>query len=364
MPLPRYCCHLTYFWKLNVAVIHFSFITNLQKITPNPKPNKNPHSLSLLLLLLLLLCSLIISKMHVKSDSEVTSIDASTTPPRSPRRPVYYVQSPSQSQHDGEKMSYGSSPIGSPAHYYHCSPIHHSRESSSTTRFSASIKNPRNLSTWKKIHTQIDEDDEDEHVEEFGIRNNPKFYAICFVFCFIVLFSFFSLILWGASKPYEPKISVKEIVFKSFNVQSGSDRTGVPSEMLTLESTVKMLCRNPATFFKVHVSASPLQLQYLYFPLASGEMEEFSLTRKKERLIKTSVNATRLPLYGALPVLTSTHGPEVNIPLNLTFVVRSRAYVLGKLVRHTFHKKILCSVTFKKKKLGHPNDLTNSCEYD
>ncbi|KAF5178226.1 late embryogenesis abundant protein, group [Thalictrum thalictroides] len=299
--------------------------------------------------------------MHMKSDSEVTSLDAST-PPRSPRRPVYYVQSPSQ--HDVEKMSYGSSPIGSPGHYYHCSPIHHSRESSSTTRFSASIKNPRNLSTWKKIHTEIDEDDdEDQHDEEMSIRNNPKFYVICFVFCFVLLFSFFSLILWGASKPYEPKISVKEIVLKSFNIQSGSDRTGVPSEMLTLESTVKMVVRNPATFFKIHVSASPLQLQYLYFTLASGEMEEFSLTRKKERIVKTSVNATSVPLYGALPVLANTHGPEMNVALNLTFVVRSRAYVLGKLVRHTFHRKILCHVTFKSKNLGHPNNLTNSCEY-
>ena len=44
--------------------------------------------------------------MHVKSDSEVTSLDAS-----SPPRPLYYVQSPSHSHHDLEKMSYGSSPF-------------------------------------------------------------------------------------------------------------------------------------------------------------------------------------------------------------------------------------------------------------
>ncbi|CAA2976639.1 Late embryogenesis abundant, partial [Olea europaea subsp. europaea] len=70
----------------------------------------------------------------------VTSIEAST-PPRSPRQPLYYVQSPSHSQQDLEKMSYGSSAFGSPTHHYHCSPIHPSREFS-TSRFSACLKNP------------------------------------------------------------------------------------------------------------------------------------------------------------------------------------------------------------------------------
>nr|DAD46642.1 TPA_asm: hypothetical protein HUJ06_016579 [Nelumbo nucifera] len=146
--------------------------------------------------------------MHAKSDSEVTSIDAST-PPRSPRRPLYYVQSPSQ--HDLEKMSYGSSPLGSPQHHYHCSPIHHSRESS-TSRFSASLKQPRNPAAWKKINQHLDDDDDDENDDGIGDRgsgNLARFYVVCFVFSFAVLFTVFSLILWGASKPYKPKISIK-----------------------------------------------------------------------------------------------------------------------------------------------------------
>lgn len=144
--------------------------------------------------------------MHAKSDSEVTSIDASS-PPRSPRRPLYYVQSPSQ--HDAEKMSFGSSPFGSP-HHYHCSPIHHSRESS-TSRFSASLRNPRNPGTsWKKIQRQLDDDEEDEDDgDSRGSGDLARFYVTCFIFSFIVLFTVFSLILWGASKPYKPKIIVK-----------------------------------------------------------------------------------------------------------------------------------------------------------
>lgn len=148
--------------------------------------------------------------MHAKSDSEVTSIDASS-PPRSPRRPVYYVQSPSQ--HDVEKMSYGSSPFASPPHHYHCSPIHHSRESS-TSRFSlsASLKHPRNPTAWRRLHRRNDDGDGDENDEEeqsFDGGYALRFYVLCFVFSFVVLFTIFSLILWAASTPYKPEIFVK-----------------------------------------------------------------------------------------------------------------------------------------------------------
>lgn len=142
--------------------------------------------------------------MHAKSDSEVTSMD-----PGSPRRPVYFVQSPSN--HDVEKMSYGSSPIGSPHHYYHCSPIHHSRESS-TSRFSASLKNTRNLSAWKKLQREpVPEDDDDGDDEDNGFEgpcHKARVYFF-FVFLFLALFTVFSLILWGASKSYKPKVLVK-----------------------------------------------------------------------------------------------------------------------------------------------------------
>lgn len=153
---------------------------------------------------------------HAKSDSEVTSVDQSW-PARSPRRPIYYVQSPSN--HDVEKMSYVSSPLGSPHHYYHSSPIHHSRESS-TSRFSVSLKNPRNLSAWKKLHQPqhpdgVGDDGDDDDDDEDGIAGedsgrNIRLY-FCFFLLFVLLFTVFSLILWGASKNYDPKVFVKVI---------------------------------------------------------------------------------------------------------------------------------------------------------
>ncbi|KAL3813980.1 hypothetical protein ACJIZ3_015248 [Penstemon smallii] len=308
--------------------------------------------------------------MHAKSDSEVTSIEAST-PPRSPRRPLYYVQSPSHSQHDLEKMSYGSSPFGSPTHHfhYHCSPIHHSRESS-TSRFS---KNPNG---WRRMQRKYDEvgdevaaEDEDcDGEDEKGENGQVRFYVVCFLLSFVVLFTAFSLILWGSSLAYKPRIIVKSIVFENFNVQAGMDSTGVPTDMLTLNSTVKIFYRNPATFFGVHVTSSPLQLHYFDLKVASGQMKRFYQSRKSQRIVMAMMQGHQVPLYGGIPVLNGAKGGHIesmSVPLNMTFVIRSRAYILGRLVKPKFYSRILCEVTLRGNHLGQSLNLTKSesCVY-
>lgn len=314
--------------------------------------------------------------MHAKSDSEVTSIEAST-PPRSPRRPLYYVQSPSHSHHDLEKMSYGSSPFGSPAHHYqyhyHCSPIHHSRESS-TSRFSASLKNPNKSVAlgWKRIeggNQEVDdeEDDDDQSQDLRDDKGQLRFYVVCFLFCFVLLFSIFSLILWAASVPYKPKIFVRNIVFENFNVQAGMDDSGVPTDMLNLNSTVRIFFRNPATFFGVHVTSTPLQLHYYDLQVASGQMNGFYQSRKSQRMVSVIVRGHQVPLYGGIPVLNGAKGhlQSVSVPLNLTFTIRSRAYILGRLVKPKFYGIILCEVTLRGNYVGKPIHLLSSedCVY-
>ncbi|KAG9442129.1 hypothetical protein H6P81_017983 [Aristolochia fimbriata] len=305
--------------------------------------------------------------MHRKTDSEgATSLDAST-PPRSPRRPLYYVQSPSQ--HDAEKMSVQSSPLGSPHFYYHCSPIHHSRESS-TTRFSASMKQLRSVGAgvgaagpWKKIHAEpLDEDEDGEGVEDK--RLGPRFYVFCFVFSFLLLFSLFSLILWGASRPYKPRIAVKSLVIDGFNIQAGSDATGVPTKMMTIKSTVTMFYRNPATFFGVHVSATPFTLHFYDLKIASGRMKEFYESRKSRRKVRTSVEGKLVPLYGVGASIGGSADATMN--LTLSFTLRSRAFVLGKLVKAKFYRTVACDVVLKPNhpSIGRRIDLRRSCSYD
>ncbi|KAL6214110.1 hypothetical protein ACLB2K_013548 [Fragaria x ananassa] len=292
--------------------------------------------------------------MHAKSDSEVTMSVEQSTPPRSPsRRPIYYVQSPSN--HDAEKMSYGSSPMGSPGHpaYYHCSPIHHSRESS-TSRYSASLKNPR-YSAWKRLHRPgADSDsDPDDQNDEVSPGRNVRLY-LCFLFLFVFLFTLFSLILWGASKSYKPHVLVK----------AGVDNSGLATDMLSLNSTVRIHYRNPGTFFGVHVTSTPLELHYYQLKVASGQIEKFYQARKTHRTILTVVRGSQVSLYGGISALDVRGNHEkVAVPLNLTFVVRSRAYILGKLVKSKFYRRIRCSVTLRGSNLGKHSNLTESCVY-
>ncbi|RVX12347.1 hypothetical protein CK203_010485 [Vitis vinifera] len=327
--------------------------------------------------------------MHAKSDSEVTSLDASS-PPRSPRRPLYYVQSPSQ--HDVEKMSYGSSPLGSP-HHYHCSPIHHSRESS-TSRFSASVKNSKHASAWKKIHRDLElraaadaEDDDDDDDDFYTAADGRVRLYLCLAFAFVVLFTVFSLILWGAGRSYKPKIIVEvQCGIPELQHTGGDGSNGSAHRYAVADSTIRISYRNPATFFGVHVSSTPVEFYYYQLKVVqssaerpimltygySGQspyhqlyMKEFYQSRKSQRSIVMVVLGHQVPLYGGVSVVggAKDHLEKVAVPLNLTFVMRSRGYILGRLVKVKFLKSIRCPVILRGDRLAKPLKLVDSCIY-
>ncbi|KAL5714142.1 hypothetical protein ACHQM5_016143 [Ranunculus cassubicifolius] len=319
--------------------------------------------------------------MHAKTDSEVTSI-APSSPTRSPRRPVYYVQSPSRDSHDGEKTttSFHStpvlSPMGSPPHS-HSSLGNHSRESSST-RFSGSLKpgsrkiSPNDGGSRGHRKGGSKQRKEWDVIEEEGLleeeRSGKGFPRRCyfpaFVLGFFVLFTLFSLILWGASKPQKPKVTMKSITFEQFGIQAGSDSTGVATDMLSMNSSVKFTFRNTATFFGLHVTSTILDLSFSDLTVASGTVKKFYQSRKSQRMITAIMEGHRIPLYGSGAGLSTSKGvTNVPIPLTLNFEVKARGYVLGKLVKPKFHKSVECSVILDPKKINIPISLTKNCTY-
>ncbi|CAI0558103.1 unnamed protein product [Linum tenue] len=322
--------------------------------------------------------------MHAKTDSEVTSL-APSSPTRSPRRPAYFVQSPSRDSHDGEKTttSFHStpvlSPVASPPHS-HSSVGHHSRESSST-RFSGSLKpgsrkiSPNDASRggghrkgnqkqWKEVDVIEEEGLLEDEERRRGIPR--RCYVLAFVLGFFVLFSFFSLILWGASRPQKPKITMKSIKFERFNIQAGSDASGVATDMITVNSTVRMIYRNTGTFFGVHVTSTPLDLTYSQLAIATGTIKRFYQKRSSQRSVAISIASDKIPMYGSGAGLSSTATGKPLLPVHLTlnFTVRSRAYVLGKLVKPRFYKTIGCDITFNPNKANATISLKHACTYD
>ncbi|KAE9600245.1 hypothetical protein Lalb_Chr14g0370871 [Lupinus albus] len=289
--------------------------------------------------------------MHAKTDSEVTSLSASYSTRSPPRRPLYYVQSPSGDSHDGDKIlttaSFPSTPLASPHHPY-SAPLHHHKD-------------------YNKPWNQFDVIDqtfiEDEHPHNNTLPR--RCYFVAFVAGFLLLFTLISLILWGVSTAMKPKIFVKSIEFDEVRVQAGADASGVTTDMITLNSTLKFTYHNIGTFFGVQVSAAPINLSYSEIVIASGDMEEFDQSRKSERLVSVVVMGKKVPLYGSGASLSSTTGmPTVPVHLKLNFGLQSTAYVLGQLVKPNFYKRIQCFITLYPNNIGASIPLYKSCTYD
>ncbi|KAK3015448.1 hypothetical protein RJ639_006810 [Escallonia herrerae] len=307
--------------------------------------------------------------MHNNTDSEVTSLTASS-PTRSPRRPVYYVQSPSRDSHDGEKTtnSFHSTPVLSPMG----SPGRHSRDSSST-RFSGSLKpGSRKIADGSggRHHHHRKGDKDFDAIEEEGLldedgsrRGLPRrCYVLAFVIAFALLFSFFALILWGASKSQKPIITMRSISFDQFVIQAGMDGSGVATDMVTMNATVKLIFRNTGTFFGIHVKSTPLDLSYSKLTLASGSINNYYQSRKSQRAITVPLKGSYIPLYGGSADLSSKNGKlTAPVPLTLNFTVRARAYVLGKLVKPKFYRKVQCSVVLDPTKMNVALPLKSLC---
>lgn len=163
----------------------------------------------------------------------------------------------------------------------------------------------------------------------------------------------------------KPLVTIKSIKFDHVRVQAGSDGTGVATDMITVNSTVKFTYRNKGTFFGVHVSSTPIDLSYSEIVIGTGNMKKFYQSRRSQRLVSVSVMGSKIPLYGSGASLSSTTGmPSLPVPLKLKFEIRSRAYVLGKLVKPKYYKKVQCSVIFDPKKINVSVSLKKSCKYD
>lgn len=140
--------------------------------------------------------------------------------------------------------------------------------------------------------------------------------------------------------------------------------SGVATSLVSMNSSLKLTFRNTATFFGVHVTSTPVELNYYQLTLATGTMPKFYQSRKSQRSVRVTVKGSHIPLYGAGANLNSVSGaPAQPVPLTLSVMVRSRAYVLGKLVKPKFYKKIKCNIVLDPKKMGVPISLVKNCTY-
>ncbi|KAF7843355.1 late embryogenesis abundant protein [Senna tora] len=239
--------------------------------------------------------------LSAKSESDITSLAASS-PSRSPKRPVYYVQSPSRDSHDGDKSSMQTTPISnSPME----SPSHpsfgrHSRNSSAS-RFSGIFRSSsgrkggssrkRNDKGWPECNVILEEGSYDD---EYG---NRRVQALIAILGFVVLFTVFCLIIWGASRPYKAEITVKSFTVHNLYVGAGSDFTGVPTKLLTVNGSLRMNIYNPATFFGIHVHSTPINLVFTDIIVASGQLKKYYQPRKSHRIVSVKLEGNKWEMW-------------------------------------------------------------------
>ncbi|XP_039065762.1 uncharacterized protein LOC120211239 [Hibiscus syriacus] len=102
--------------------------------------------------------------------------------------------------------------------------------------------------------------------------------------------------------------------------------------MISLNSTVTISYRNPATFYAVHVTSTHWDLHYFHLKIASGQMKKFTQSRKSQRKVVTIVQGSQVPLYGVIPALVNSreHPNTIAVPLNLTFVDEVKGLHFGQ----------------------------------
>lgn len=307
--------------------------------------------------------------MHTKSDSDVTSL-APSSPSRSPKRPAYYVQSPSRDSHDGDKSSsmhatpVYNSPMESPSHPSYG---RHSR-ASSASRFSGAFRSSssrkgqrkRNDKGWPECNVIQEEGAYDDLDDDKGLSRRCQ--IILALISFVLLFTVFCLIIWGASRPYEPDVIVKSITVDDLYAGAGSDATGVPTKMITLNCSLKISVHNSAPTFGIHVTSSPISLIYSQIPVATGQLEKYYQPRKSRRTVNAIIQGVKVPLYGAGGMLTLSP-TNTKVPLVLDFEIRSRGYVVGKLVRVSHRKHVSCLFTADSSKTKPIVFAKNACTY-
>ncbi|WCJ42483.1 Late embryogenesis abundant protein group 2 [Euphorbia peplus] len=307
--------------------------------------------------------------MHGQSDSDLTSLAPSS--PRSPKRPVYYVVSPSRDSHDEDKSSsIHPTPTDSPSHPSYG---RHSRASSGSrvsgpygSSAASSVNNGRKGRSkrhdkgWRECNVIDEEADYDDLYTSKGFHRRIRVFIG--IFGFVGIFTVFCLVIWGASRPFKPEIRVKSLTVHNLYFGQGSDLTGVPTKMITTNCSMKMNVYNPATFFGIHVSSVPVKLMFFEIVVASGELKKYYQSRKSHKTVTVKLEGIKVPLYGAGASLVMSD--DKGVPLRLVFDLRSKGNVVGKLVKSKHLRHVSCSLyvhsrTVKPIRLKH-----GSCTYD
>lgn len=128
----------------------------------------------------------------------------------------------------------------------------------------------------------------------------------------------------------------------SFYYWEGLDNTGVPTKIMNIKCSMEITTHNPSTFFGIHVSSSDFKLIYSrQFTLAITQLKSYYQPKESNHTSRINLVGSKVPLYGAgADLADSDHNGGV--PVKLEFEIRSRANIVGNLVKSRHKKHLSC----------------------
>lgn len=66
---------------------------------------------------------------------------------------------------------------------------------------------------------------------------------------------------------------MQSVNFSYFDLEDGLDNSGVPTKIVSLNATATLNLYNPSRFFGYHIRGSPITLDYLDLPMATGQVK-------------------------------------------------------------------------------------------
>ncbi|XP_050220307.1 uncharacterized protein LOC126670585 [Mercurialis annua] len=312
---------------------------------------------------------------------DLSSANASptvTSPGFSPRRSSF-------SRHSGVSSANAPPPFAIPANSpRRSSSSRHSVVSSSCSRISGPYakiladrekKEAERLNRIREWRFSVIREEEEEDGKLFYFRSNSdfddevsrRFHISLAVLGLILMLCTFCFIIRSSIRPFPPRIIVKSLRVHHFYFGQGSDSTGVPTKMITMNCSLEIKVDNYAKYFGIYVSSMPINLMYSEITAASGELKETYQSRKSEMTEFVNLEGVGVPLYGAgLNLVISDSHMNQTVPFKLRFDVQSRGNGLGRLVSSKYTRRISCSFaiqsgSYNNKPIIFEND---SCAYD
>jgi len=109
-------------------------------------------------------------------------------------------------------------------------------------------------------------------------------------------------------------LRLQSLTVHNFYAGQGTDRTGVPTKLVTLNCSLKINVHNPSTMFGIHVSSSSIRLMYSEIAVANGQVTSPSVSYKHDNFPCAADHSHHASMALCSFRSFTSHGPAVASP--------------------------------------------------